>query len=532
MSNHAISRIGVLITVVFCSVCLLVTVSCSQDPAVEIKQYGSISGKVLYSNSEDHSGIVLTLDKTDGLRAISKSDGSRAIVSMVNSKSDGSFSFQNLEAGTYTIYASSNDSVEKAVSTNVVVRSSEAVTVDDLHLTATGSISGYVTLDGASTGNTGFLVFLSGTSYVAVTNDSGYYCMTGVPAGENYELVVSKGSYISSNVTSCSVSAHVMNNAGIRNILSADMDSGSSSLIWKGCYEEAPSNPGLHWAYYNTMTGCSYIYNGTSWDLLASKGDTGAQGPQGEQGIQGETGATGETGSSGTSITWKGSLASAPNNPSLYWAYFNTGDGCSYIYDGTQWTLLAAKGDKGEQGIQGETGATGAQGETGAQGPQGETGSTGAAGADGKSIIWKGSHASSSEIDNPQELWAYYNTTDGCSYIYNGTTWDLLASKGDQGEQGLEGPVGPAGSGSSGGTSISWRGSQATAPDNPELYWAYFNTSDGCSYIYDGVKWSLLAAKGDKGDQGDQGIQGETGAQNYIIKVKLTQEEKGKKNLF
>ena len=48
------------------------------------------------------------------------------------------------------------------------------------------------------------------------------------------------------------------------------------------------------------------------------------------------------------SITWKGSLAQAPENPELCWAYFNTGDGCSYIYDGTQWTLLAAKGDKGD----------------------------------------------------------------------------------------------------------------------------------------------------------------------------------------
>ena len=494
---------------------IVLVVSCTQNPTIDTQQNGSIFGKVLYSNSEDHSGIVLTLDKTDGLRAISKSDGSRAIISMVNSKSDGSFSFQNLEAGTYTIYASSNDSVEKAVSTNVVVRSSETVTVDDLNLTATGSISGYVTLDGASTGNTGFLVFLSGTSYVAVTNDSGYYCMTGVPAGENYELVISKGSYISSNVTSCSVSAHVMNNAGIRNILSSDMDSGSSSLVWKGCYDEAPSNPGLHWAYYNTNTGCSYIYNGTAWDLLASKGDQGVQGPEGPVGPAGSGSSGG-----GTSISWRGGHATAPENPELYWAYFNTSDGCSYIYDGVKWSMLAAKGDKGdqgEQGVQGETGATGAQGETGAQGPKGETGATGAtgaAGADGVSIIWLGNYAS--DPQNPEKLSAYYNTETGCSYIFDGTQWTLLASKGDKGDQGETGPQGPQGeTGETGatGTSITWKGSLASAPGNPSLYWAYFNTGDGCSYIYDGTEWTLLASKGDKGDQGEQGAQGETGSQ-------------------
>ena len=33
------------------------------------------------------------------------------------------------------------------------------------------------------------------------------------------------------------------------------------------------------------------------------------------------------------------------------------------------------------------------------------------------SIVWIGSFASADEIENPQYLWAYYNTTDGCSLI-------------------------------------------------------------------------------------------------------------------
>ena len=68
-----------------------------------------MEGRVLYSNGNDHSGIMVTLDKTDGLRAITREDDSREIVSLTASKADGSFAFYNLEPGTYTIYATSND---------------------------------------------------------------------------------------------------------------------------------------------------------------------------------------------------------------------------------------------------------------------------------------------------------------------------------------------------------------------------------------------------------------------------------------
>ncbi len=52
-------------------------------------------------------------------------------------------------------------------------------------------------------------------------------------------------------------------------------------------------------------------------------------------------------------------------------------------------------------------------------------------GIDGTPIIWLGSFASADEIKNPQPLNAYYNTTDGCSYIYDGTKWTLLAKSGN-----------------------------------------------------------------------------------------------------
>ena len=264
----------------------LLTISCSQEQGVESVKYGSIQGKVLYSNGSDHSGITVTLDRTDGLRVIGGEDGSRAIVSMVSTARDGSFSFQNLEPGTYTVYASSNDSVEKAVSTNVVVEGSKAVTTDDLHLTVTGSISGYVLKDGQTTGNMGFVVFLAGTSYVAVTDDTGYYCISGVPAGKGYKLAVSKGSYTCSDVVLCTVTAHGTTNVMVRNISSADLESGTGTLIWKGSFATAPANPGLSWAYYNTSDKCYYKYNGTEWVQFIYNGID----PAGEKDIENKAG--------------------------------------------------------------------------------------------------------------------------------------------------------------------------------------------------------------------------------------------------
>ena len=278
---------------------VLLLAACQPDPAVQGKTLGSISGHVFYSNGSDHSGIVLTLDKTDGLRAITESDGSRAIVSMSNSSKDGSFAFYNLEPGTYTIYASSNDSVEKAVSTNVVVRGADTVTADDLHLTATGTISGCVIMDGSETGNVGFLVFLAGTSYLAVTDESGSYSISNVPAGDGYQLVVSKGGYTSSSVIPCEVAPHGKTILGAINLLSDDIASGSGSLVWKGSLSNAPADPKLFWAYYNTDDGCSYLFDGTGWTLLASKGDKGDKGDQGEQGIQGPQGEQGIQGPQG-----------------------------------------------------------------------------------------------------------------------------------------------------------------------------------------------------------------------------------------
>ncbi|GHV88292.1 hypothetical protein AGMMS50267_06540 [Spirochaetia bacterium] len=133
-------------------------------------------------------------------------------------------------------------------------------------------------------------------------------------------------------------------------------------------------------------------------------------------GCEGPAGPAGANGNDGTSIIWKGTLAAAPVNPVTNWAYYNTADKKAYIYDGAAWQILAVDGDKGDTG---NTGATGAKGD------KGDTGDTGAAGT---GIVWKGSLATAPA--NPVTNWAYYNTADKKAYIYDGTTWQILAVDG------------------------------------------------------------------------------------------------------
>lgn len=93
-------------------------------------------------------------------------------------------------------------------------------------------------------------------------------------------------------------------------------------------------------------------------------------------------------GTNGISILWKGALASAPDDPELNWAYYNSTNRKAYVYDGSAWQILAQDG------------------------------------GDGRSILWKGEFASAPE--DPELNWAYYNTTANKSYVYDGSQWDTM----------------------------------------------------------------------------------------------------------
>ena len=172
--------------------------------------------------------------------------------------------------------------------------------------------------------------------------------------------------------------------------------------------------------------------------------------------LSGCSGDDGSRGADGASLNWLGTYATHPAEPGLYDAYYNSTDGNSYIFDGTEWVILAGKGDDG---------------------------------SDGLSINWLGDLPE--PPDTPELYDAYFNTTDGNSYIYNGTEWNLLAGAGADGLDGL---------------SINWLGELDHHPAEPEIYDAYYNTTDGKSYIFVDEDWDILAGAGADGAPGDDGI--------------------------
>lgn len=139
------------------------------------------------------------------------------------------------------------------------------------------------------------------------------------------------------------------------------------------------------------------------------------------------------------SLTWVGTLEQHPSNPEAGWAYYNSVDGCSYVYTDSGWQVIAQ---------------------------------------DGVGIQWKGELYSAPSY--PQKNWAYFNVIDGNSYIYNGTSWDYLAKSGRDGASGI----------------LKWLGNLPSAPANPSDGDAYHDIVKNASYIFSNGEWSILAEDG------------------------------------
>jgi hypothetical protein len=224
---------------------------------------------------------------------------------------------------------------------------------------------------------------------------------------------------------------------------------------------------------------------GSEADFLASlSGPAGAPGPQGPQGDPGPQGAQGVQGPQGAGLTIIGSVTNSGNLPVPYTG--NTGDGYIdqstgnlWIWDGSQWNnvgnIVGPAGPQGESAYQvwlsqGNSGTvndflsslTGPAGPAGAAGAQGPAGPAGAQGPQGNA----------------------------------GPT-------GPTGPAGAAGPQGPQGPAGSNGIGITWLGTFAAAPANPTLNNAYYNSTLGSSFIWNGSSWQTLAQDGTGGSGGN-----------------------------
>ena len=203
--------------------------------------------------------------------------------------------------------------------------------------------------------------------------------------------------------------------------------------------------------------------------------------------IKGEQGVKGDKGEDGTQYyTWIAYSDNADGNP----MYQQPNDNTKYIgiavnkitetegTDPSEYTWSKFRGEDGKDGFNGADGVNG---------------------KDGTSIVWQGEFASAPT--NPQNGWAYKNTTDKKSYVYQDGSWYQMTIDGVDGKNGEN------------GLSIVWKGDLSEAPSNPQTNWAYRDTDNGRVYIYNGNAWELMVVDG---TDGTNGADGQNGLSVYI----------------
>lgn len=224
------------------------------------------------------------------------------------------------------------------------------------------------------------------------------------------------------------------------------------SIEWKGSLSEAPANPQKNWAYYNTVSKASYIFNGEAWYQMSIDGVDGANGKDGKNG---------EDGKNGISIVWKGELSTPPASPQENWVYKDTDDGKVYIYHGGGWELMVADGSDGTDGAQGATGPQGPAGNDGKDGVDGKDGINGKDGENGLSVfITYNDSATGPEKPTGDGTLGGWHTDATSTAIWisqkvaatatSGDWGEPIKIKGDKGDKGETGETGATGNGIAG----------------------------------------------------------------------------------
>ncbi len=160
---------------------------------IEVRDGAVLSGTVLDTGGRPAPDAVLALERLEGGvsatvgRALSgahaAADKAEGVRSAVSDRA-GRFTFAGLDAGTYLLTSSLRDHAGDSRSLEIPpgAAANAETTFVDIQLVPTGTFLGQATLENA-VDHTGTVVFLEGTSYVAVTDAAGGYSLTGVPVG-------------------------------------------------------------------------------------------------------------------------------------------------------------------------------------------------------------------------------------------------------------------------------------------------------------------------------------------------------------
>jgi hypothetical protein len=232
------------------------------------------------------------------------------------------------------------------------------------------------------------------------------------------------------------------------------------SISWQGTFSSAPASPGVNDAYRNSTDGKTYIWNGNQWYEMN------------------QDGAPGSVGSSGQGFTWRGAWVLGQNY-AAYDVMTNAGNCYECISaiansttlpgsDISHFAILAAAGNNGSNGT------------------------------NGVSITWLGIFVSAPT--NPTLNQAYRNSTDGKSYVWNGSSWL------EMNQDGAQGAVGNTGTN---GQGFNWRGAWASGTAynaydvvswSGSSYDCILATSGTTSPDQDPTHWAMIAMAGIRAD--------------------------------
>ncbi len=215
-------------TINYINLCIFITIAAPfllffgcKNPLDTPEDVTGITGVVTIAGMEDTSGVLVTAEpvisgktvavyRKLGLEEETADAETKSLKSSYTafSGSDGTYTLIDLPEGTYTVSAQ-KDNTLGAVETDIVVTTKE-VTQVDIELTATGSIEGNVTLEGATEDpptHFGTIVYIDGTSYMAVTDGNGDFTMSDVPVSTSphYTLVFYHAGFTSDQFTGVQV---------------------------------------------------------------------------------------------------------------------------------------------------------------------------------------------------------------------------------------------------------------------------------------------------------------------------------------
>lgn len=311
------------------------------------------------------------------------------------------------------------------------------------------------------------------------------------------------------------------------------------SIVFKGTYTSHPSNPQNGWAYYNSTQKKSYVYQNNSWYQMS---------------VDGADGANGKDGKDGLSIEYKGELKDAPQNPIANWVYRDTDNGIVYIYDGTAWEVLTHDGNDGEDGAKGIDGSgvyiTYHDSLTTPSTPTGNGTTNGwhtnctsssvwisqkiapsaSEGTWGTPVKIKGQDGEDGTDGRTSYFHVKYSNDAGKSFtsnngenvgMYMGTCVDFnqadpttpssykwVLIQGKDGKDGIDGVDGTDGINGKDGISMVFKGTYTSHPSSPQNGWAYYNSTQGKSYVYQNGSWYQMTIDGTDGIDGKNGVDG------------------------